>query len=411
MEIRELKNKDIDAVVELWYNVSIQAHSFIPNDYWEKNKEAMASQYLPGSECYLAIIEEKIVGFVAMVDNYLAAIFVQTNMQGSGIGKNLLDFIKSKRETIQLKVYKNNSTGIQFYKHQGFSILSESIEESTNEVEYHMEWKKSKTMNFIKTDITETINDLRSQLYLSLKAPIDAMWEQLYIGSSQHYLIENKDKEIIGYCCINEEGCLTQIFLSKKHLSLMDKVIKELIESGLIQTASLSSNEPVAFNACMFHSKSVKTNTFCFQHLNKEVEVDTNLNIELVTTNDIPLIKLFLKEQVGIDDTFGYTENLVSRKEIFMLKEAETIIATSECRMSDSQPEIADLGIIVNRDFQGKGLATQIMKMQVNRVLKAGRKPICSTTLDNVASRKAIEKAGFYCSNIIFDINFKEDNN
>lgn len=266
---------------------------------------------------------------------------------------------------------------------------------------------KSKTMKFIKTDITETINDLRSQLYKSLKAPIDAMWEQLYIGSSQHYLIEGK--ETLGYCCINEEGCLIQIFLTKKYLLLMDKVIKELISSRLIKTASLSSNEPVAFNACMIYSKSVKTNTFCFEHLNKEVELNTNLNIESVDTDDIPSVKLFLKEQVGMDDTFGYTEHLVGRKEIFMLKESETIVATSECRMSDSQPEIADLGIIVNCDFQGRGFATQIMKMQVNRVLKAGRKPICSTTLDNIASRKAIEKAGFYCSNIIFDINFKDD--
>lgn len=262
-------------------------------------------------------------------------------------------------------------------------------------------------MNFIKTDITETINAYRAQLYKSLKAPIDAMWEQLYIASSQHYLIKQSDT--LGYCCINEEGCLIQIFLEKNYLSLMDKVIQELISDGLIKSASLSSNEPVAFNSCLLHSKSLKTNTFCFQHLNKEVEIDSNLNIELVTTDNIPFVKLFLKEQVGMDDTFGYTENLVAREEIFMLKESETIIATSEYRISDSQPEIADLGIIVNRDFQGKGLATQIMKMQVNRALKSGRKPICSTTVDNIASRKAIEKSGFYCSNIIFDIIFKDD--
>jgi len=262
-------------------------------------------------------------------------------------------------------------------------------------------------MNFIKTENTETINTLRAQLYLSLTAPVDAMWEQLYIGSSQHYLIKD-NISTLGYCCINETGFLTQIFLNKDHLSLMDKVIKELIETKLVNSASLSSNEPKAFNACLLHSKSVKTNTFCFEHLNKKNEVDTNLNIELVSTVDIPSVKEFLKEQVGMDDTFGYTENLVARKEIFMLKESNVIIATSECRMSDSQPEIADLGIIVNRGFQGKGLATLIMKAQVNRVLEAGRKPICSTTLDNIASRKVIEKSGFYCSNIIFDITLKE---
>jgi predicted acetyltransferase len=131
--------------------------------------------------------------------------------------------------------------------------------------------------------------------------------------------------------------------------------------------------------------------------------------LELVTYKDIPEIKSFLNKQVGMDDTFGYTENLVARKEIFMLKELNTIVATSECRMSDSQPGIADIGLIVNEKYRGKGIGTRILKQQVNSVLKAGSRPICSTTLDNIASRKAIEKSGFYCSNIIFDINFKGD--
>ncbi|MQP23799.1 GNAT family N-acetyltransferase [Flavobacterium sp. LMO8] len=260
-------------------------------------------------------------------------------------------------------------------------------------------------MKFIKSDITETIDSLRFKLYQKLKSPIDAMWEILYIGSSQHYLIEN-DNNILGYCCINEEASLTQIFLEENHCSKMDNVIEQLIKLELIKSASLSSNEPIGFNACLFHSTSTKANTFCFEHLNTAIEVNSELHIELVSTEDVPDIKAFLKEQVGMDDTFGYTENLVSRKEIFMVKESGTLIATSECRMSDSQTDIADLGIIVNKDYQGKGIATQVMQMQVNRILKRGRKPICSTTLENIASRKAIEKSGFYCSNIIFDISF-----
>ncbi|MGZ2368426.1 GNAT family N-acetyltransferase [Ancylomarina sp. YFZ004] len=262
-------------------------------------------------------------------------------------------------------------------------------------------------MNFIKTDHTDSITKLRSELYQNLSAPIDAMWELLYIASSQHYLIE-KDKTTMGYCCINDEDSLLQIFLLEAFNSKMDQVIEELIKSKLIKSASLSSNEPIAFNACLFHSKSTKANTFCFEHSNTAIEVNSKLNIDLVSNEDIPAIKAFLKEQLGMDDTFGYTENLVSRKEIFMIKESDVIIATSECRISDSQPGIADLGIIVNRDYQGKGIATQVMQMQVNRVLKLGRKPICSTTLENIASKKMIEKSGFYYSNIIFDISFTD---
>lgn len=264
-------------------------------------------------------------------------------------------------------------------------------------------------MNFIKSAITETINDLRAKLYQTLTAPIDAMWELLYIASSQHYLIK-KDNTTLGYCCINEDGCLIQLFLEAAYRPKMDKVIKALIDAKLINAASMSSNEPIAFNACLFHSTSIKANTFCFEHLNKAIAINSPLTIALVATEGIPAIKVFLKEQVGMDDTFGYTENLVARKEIFMVQESGVIIATSERRISDSQSEIADLGIIVNKAYQGRGIATKVMQMQVNRVLKEGRKPICSTTLDNVASRKAIERSGFYCSNIIFDIRFSDVN-
>ncbi|PCJ65284.1 MAG: GNAT family N-acetyltransferase [Bacteroidetes bacterium] len=260
-------------------------------------------------------------------------------------------------------------------------------------------------MNFTKTDNTNTINNLRSQLYQTLIAPIDAMWEQLYIGSSQHYLIE-QDDSTIGYCCIDDNKSLVQIFLGEEYNSNMQQVISRLIESKLIASASLSSNEPIAFNACLSLSQSITTNTFCFEHTNTIRDVESTLQVDLVTTKDIPSIKAFLKEQVGMDDTFGYTENLVERKEIFMIQESNTLIATSECRMSNSQPEVADIGIIVHSDYQSKGIATQIMQLQVNRVLEAKRRPICSTTSDNKASRRMIEKSGFHCTNTIFDITF-----
>lgn len=263
-------------------------------------------------------------------------------------------------------------------------------------------------MNFTKTENTETIFGLRSKLYQKLTAPIDAMWEQLYIESSQHYLIENNNQEF-GYCCINNERCLIQIFLLEEYKSKMELTIRALIESKLITSASLSSNEPIAFNTCLLLSKSIQPNTYCFEHPNITMDIESSLKVESVTIDNIPAVKEFLKLQVGMDDTFGYTENLVSRKEIFMVKEKDVIIATSECRMSDSQNDIADLGIIVNKKFRGKGIATQVMQMQVNRVIKANRKAICSTTLDNISSKKAIEKAGFYCTHIIFDIFFCEN--
>ena len=261
-------------------------------------------------------------------------------------------------------------------------------------------------LNFIKTESTGNITEYRRALYQKLTSPIDAMWELLYIASSQHYLIE-KGEGTIGYCCIDSSNSLLQLYLEDDFNYLTEAVIEKLIDKGLIRSARLSSSESITFNICLLHSESISTNTFCFQHTNKPSEFESALKLELVSTEEIPAIKAFLKEEVGMDDTFGYTENLVNRGEIYRAKEGDIVIATSECRLSDTQKEYADLGMIVKSDYRGRGLATQILMLQVNRVLEMGRKPICSTTVDNIASRKAIEKAGFYCSNIIFDIFFK----
>lgn len=260
-------------------------------------------------------------------------------------------------------------------------------------------------MNFIKTDITKPIEEFRARLYRDLKAPIDAMWELLYIPSSQHYLISDNN-DTIGYCCVNDQGALVQIYLQNEFRVAMNQVIKALISSKTISSASLSTNEPTAFNACLLIASSKQANTFCYEHNNEMAVLNSAQKLEVATPDDIPAIKSFFKEQVGMDDSFGYTENLVSRKELFQVKEGDVIVATSERRISDTQPNIVDLGIIVNRNFQGKGIATKVLQQQANRVLELGKRPICSTTIDNKASQKAIEKAGFYCSNIIFDFNF-----
>jgi len=120
MEIKNLATKDIETVVELWYKTSIIAHDFIPESYWAKNKDAMTSIYLPNSETYVAIEDEKIVGFISMAENLLAAIFVDNKIQGKGVGKELLNFIKKRRNKIQLQAYKKNTKTVDFYKSQNF---------------------------------------------------------------------------------------------------------------------------------------------------------------------------------------------------------------------------------------------------------------------------------------------------
>lgn len=138
--IRAFKDKDIDTIVDIWYRSSLQAHDFIDCSYWESQIEEMKEKYIPMSETHVITSKTKIVGFISMVDDYLAALFIDVAYQNKGAGKALLNFEKRRRDKIQLKVYKENLSAIRFYEKNGFIIKKELTDEQTDKQEYLMEW-------------------------------------------------------------------------------------------------------------------------------------------------------------------------------------------------------------------------------------------------------------------------------
>ena len=132
--IRKFEKNDINDVMEIWKNENIKAHQFIKKEYWENNYNYV-KEILPNAEIYVYIIEENIVGFIGLENNYIEGIFIDTNNQCKGIGTALLNKIKENKNTLTLSVYKKNTKAIKFYKKNNFIITSENIDESTNEIE------------------------------------------------------------------------------------------------------------------------------------------------------------------------------------------------------------------------------------------------------------------------------------
>lgn len=141
--VREFTKADIERLVDIWLDCSVQAHDFIDSEYWASKKNDMAQVYLPMSQTFVAEYEGEIVGFVSMVDTYLAALFVDNKYQQRGIGKKLLDHVKQACDTISLKVFEKNANAVRFYSNNGFSVAEELVEEETNQPEFAMVWKSS----------------------------------------------------------------------------------------------------------------------------------------------------------------------------------------------------------------------------------------------------------------------------
>ncbi|WP_375056801.1 N-acetyltransferase [Zobellella sp. DQSA1] len=136
--IRKYNKNDLDSVLEIWLNASVKAHDFVSAEFWRSQTENMRNIYIPASETYVYEIDSKVVGFYALHESSLAAIFVVPDLQGKGIGKQLLNHAKSQRTTLTLSVYKANQASYQFYLSQGFKVVSEQLDEHTGHLEYTM---------------------------------------------------------------------------------------------------------------------------------------------------------------------------------------------------------------------------------------------------------------------------------
>ncbi len=141
--IRKLKTNDIDTTMSIWLETNIKTHSFIPQKYWLDNY-AMIKTIFPQAEIY--VYEDaatgQIYGFIGFTDNYIEGIFVREAFQSRGIGKRLLDYAKSIKSTMSLRVYQKNTRAISFYQREQFVIQAESIDDNTREKEFLMTWSK-----------------------------------------------------------------------------------------------------------------------------------------------------------------------------------------------------------------------------------------------------------------------------
>jgi putative acetyltransferase len=97
----------------------------------EQERHNIPNIYLPNTETWVAEADSDVVGFISLIKNEVAAIFVDPEFQGQGIGLALMNKAKELRGDLEVEVFKENPIGRKFYSSCGFNLLSESVHEET----------------------------------------------------------------------------------------------------------------------------------------------------------------------------------------------------------------------------------------------------------------------------------------
>lgn len=132
----------LEELSQIWLQANLEAHAFITDTYWRTNYQVF-QELLPTADLYVFSHQNQILGFLGLVDTYVAGLFVNKEVRGTGIGKRLVDEVKQECDILSLSVYEKNQAAYHFYLTQGFVKTGESLDQATKEKEYQMTWKKN----------------------------------------------------------------------------------------------------------------------------------------------------------------------------------------------------------------------------------------------------------------------------
>ena len=132
--IRLYEEKDTEAILELWYQASLRAHSFLTEKFLDQERTNLREQFLPNSQTWVKEKEGQVVGFISLIENEVGGIFVHPHWQKQGVGKGLLDKAASLHEILELDVFAANEQGRAFYAKYGFRPIRQFEDEATGEL-------------------------------------------------------------------------------------------------------------------------------------------------------------------------------------------------------------------------------------------------------------------------------------
>ena len=131
--IRPYADDDRDELLEVWYEASVVAHSFLTDEFFATERQQIAELWLSIAETLVYETDGRVLGFLALVGNEVGAIFVLPEHQGRGIGRALMDHARSSRPFLELDVFEANTVGRRFYDAYGFEFVDRHVHEATGQ--------------------------------------------------------------------------------------------------------------------------------------------------------------------------------------------------------------------------------------------------------------------------------------
>lgn len=228
----------------------------------------------------------------------------------------------------------------------------------------------------------------------TLLAPQDDMWATFADLATPHAL--ECDGHTAGCCAVNDDREMLFFHASESYRDRAGKLFGEAIRRLDTAAAVVCTNDPLFRSVCEAIGAASEATALLYRHEGKPSGAPL-APLRVATMDDHTDAVAFSQAATGMPRAFlePYLAGHIGRGDILLHEDGGEIVATGECRTDLRQRGYAHLGIVVATDRRGHGLGSGLMHALVLEARQRGLTPLCSTEPNNVAARRAIDRAGF----------------
>ena len=141
IQIVELDAERTDELVRLWRESFEFGVGVVDPHPIAEQREFFVNTVVPNNSIRIALLDAKLVGFIAATNESITHLYVHVGHHRRGIGTQLLDWAKIQSNgKLWLYAFARNTIACAFYERHGFKLLARGFEPNWQLADIKYEW-------------------------------------------------------------------------------------------------------------------------------------------------------------------------------------------------------------------------------------------------------------------------------
>ncbi|MBD3422494.1 MAG: GNAT family N-acetyltransferase [Chitinivibrionales bacterium] len=255
----------------------------------------------------------------------------------------------------------------------------------------------------VKVNSRAEIADMRRIYARTLAGGQEGYLEELIDDAGPfHILCEGA---LCGYCCIGPDKRMCALYVRQLFIARADELLRYLVTQGYVTGAMVSTRDRLAMSLCL----DMQGRRWCQGYLFEDGAASRNPPVPLPDAIVRPAVAADLAAIESLCRHFlPEYRSWIDQGCMHVMMRNNELLGIGLLQIIDTHPPYADVGMFVAPALRRNGIGTYLVEMEKEQCRRRGLIPIAGCDYENIASRRALEKAGMVARDRMVGFEFKQ---